>query len=257
MNRSLTALFAALEALLVVGIGVGISLVPLTIMWAVQYGLQIDWVVFWRASVDIWLLGNGGELRFTLDAATATSLGFTGASAPFLVSIAPLGFALLTTLFGVRAGRRIGETPHPRVGTASALGVFVALAVGLTLSALNPLARPSISLGVLFPTLFFALGIAIGLVRAGTVAERSTTRMRALLRRLPDRLPEVLGLALRGGTAAAAGVLAVSALSVAALIVVNYASIIARYEGAHAGVLGGITLTIGQVAFLPNLVIWA
>ena len=35
MNRPLTALFAALEALLVVGIGVGISLVPLTILWAV------------------------------------------------------------------------------------------------------------------------------------------------------------------------------------------------------------------------------
>ena len=41
MNRPLTALFAALEALLVVGIGIGIPLVPLTILWAAQYGLQI------------------------------------------------------------------------------------------------------------------------------------------------------------------------------------------------------------------------
>ncbi|MEO7124157.1 MAG: DUF6350 family protein, partial [Lacisediminihabitans sp.] len=97
----------------------------------------------------------------------------------------------------------------------------------------------------------------IGLVKAGAVIERPATRMRARLRRLPDHLLEVLGLALRGGTAAAAGVLAIAALAVAALLLGNYAGIIALYEGAHAGVLGGITLTIGQVAFLPNLVIWA
>lgn len=256
MNRPLTALFAALEALLVVGIGVGISLVPLTILWAVQYGLQVDWIVFWRASVDIWLLGNGGDLYITLDQVTANGLGFPGADTPFLLSTAPLGFALLTTLFGVRAGRRIGETPHPRVGTTAALGVFAALALGLTLSALYPLARPSIWQGVLLPTVFFASGIAIGLGRVG-VAEHTGTRMTAWLRRWPAHLPEVLGLALRGGTAAVAGVTSAAALAVAALMLTNYADIIALYESAHAGVLGGITLTIGQLAFLPNLVIWA
>jgi hypothetical protein len=257
MNRPLTALFAALEALLVVGIGVGISLVPLTILWAVQYGLQIDWIVFWRASVDIWLLGNGGDLYITLDHLTAASVGFPAADTPFLLSIAPLGFALLTTLFGVRAGRRIGETPHPLVGTASALGVFAALALGLTLSALYPLARPSIWQGVLLPTVFFAAGIAIGLGRSGAWSGSNGTRMQAMLRRWPAHFAEVLALAFRGGAAAAAGVTAVAALAVAALLLGNYAKVIALYEGAHAGVLGGITLTIGQLAFLPNLVIWA
>src|SRR6185312_5174876 len=37
----------------------------------------------------------------------------------------------------------------------------------------------------------------------------------------------------------------------------HYADLIALSASAHAGVLGGITLTIGQLAFLPNLVIWA
>jgi len=257
MNRPLTALFAALEALLVVGIGVGISLVPLTILWAVQYGLQIDWVVFWRASVDIWLLGNGGDLYVTLDQVIATSLGFPGAGVPFLLSIAPLGFALLTALFGVRAGRRISETPHPIVGTVAALGVFALLATGLTLSALYPLVRPSIWQGVLLPTVCFALGIAIGLGRARGVPERSKTRMSAILRRLPAHLLEVARLGLRGGAAAAAGVIAVGAVAVAALLLTHYADLIALYESAHAGVLGGISLTIAQIAFLPNLVVWA
>jgi hypothetical protein len=257
MNRPLTALFAALEALLVVGIGVGISLVPLTILWAVQYGLQIDWVVFWRASVDIWLLGNGGDLYITLDQVTATGLGFPGAHAPFLLSIAPLGFALLTALFGVRAGRRIGETPHPIVGTVAALGVFAALALGLTLSALYPLVRPSIWQGVLLPTVCFALGVALGLGRVREAAESSATRMSAMLRRLPAHLLEVARLGLRGGAAAAAGVIAVAAVAVALLMLTHYADLIALYESAHAGVLGGISLTIAQIAFLPNLVVWA
>lgn len=253
MNRPLTALFAALEALLVVGIGVGIPLVPLTILWAVQYGLQIDWVVFWRASVDIWLLGNGGDLYITLDPVTAASVGFPGAAAPFLLSLAPLGFALLTVLFGVRAGHRIGETPHPIVGAVVAIGIFALLAVGLTLSALYPLARPSIWQGTLLPTLFFAAGIAIGLSRGRTIAARLSARFRSL----PAHLVEVADLSFRAGAAAASAVVAVAALAVAGLMVAKYAAIIALYESAHAGVLGGVTLTIGQLAFLPNLVIWA
>ncbi len=253
MNRPLTALFAALEALLVVGIGVGISLVPLTILWAVQYGLQIDWIVFWRASVDIWLLGNGGDLYITLDRVTATSVGFPGADAPFLLSLAPLGFAMLTTLFGVRAGRRIGETPHPIVGTVAALGAFALLALGLTLSALYPLARPSIWQGTLLPTGFFALGIAIGLSRGRPIA----AKMSARFRNLPTHLVEVVALSFRAGAASAAAVVTAAALAVAALMLARYAPIIALYESAHAGVLGGVTLTIGQLAFLPNLVIWA
>ncbi|MDQ1579348.1 MAG: hypothetical protein QOD05_123, partial [Microbacteriaceae bacterium] len=48
MNRTTVALLAALEALIVVAIGIGIALVPLTVLWAAQYHLAIDWLVFWR-----------------------------------------------------------------------------------------------------------------------------------------------------------------------------------------------------------------
>ncbi|MCU1444111.1 MAG: rane protein, partial [Cryobacterium sp.] len=53
MTRIMTALLAALEALIVVAIGVGIALVPLTILWATQFGLATDWLIFWRAAVDV------------------------------------------------------------------------------------------------------------------------------------------------------------------------------------------------------------
>ncbi|MET4781186.1 DUF6350 family protein [Glaciihabitans sp. UYNi722] len=258
MNRPLTALFAALEALLVAAIGVGIPLVPLTILWAVQYGLQIDWIVFWRAATDIWLLGSGVDVTMTLNPAIVASLGFTGAGTPFILTIAPLGFALLTALLGVRAGRRIVETPHYRLGILVAIGTFAVVSLGITLSTVFASARPSIWQGTLLPTLVFALGIVIGeqLGRRG-IADARPGRIRGWFADWRPQYRATVGTALRGGAVAASMVLVVSALLVAVLLLTSYAKIISLYEGMHAGLLGGIAVTVGQFAFLPNLVIWA
>lgn len=276
MNRRLTALFAALEALLVVGVGIGIPLAPLTVMWAVQYGLQIDWTVFWRAAVDSWLLGHGVDVRFVLDPVIAAGSGLPGAADPFEVTIAPLAFALITLLLGMRAGRRIGETPHRRVGHLVSIGVFGGLSVAVTLSALDVIASPSIVQGALLPTLVFALGILVGsetgrrtLKRDGEPATSGQWHPRGLPARLsPAHLVGGLGpmagdvlaaarTAARGGAAATTMVLAVSALATAAIIAVDYGQIIALYEGVQSGYLGGVALTLAQLALIPNLVIWA
>ncbi len=263
MNRPLTALFAALEALLVVGIGIGIPLVPLTFLWAFQYGLQLDWTVFWRASVDVWVLGHGGDVVLTLDPVTAIVVGFENAGKPFVVSIAALGFALLTLLLAMRAGRRIAETPFARLGAAIALMTFAVLAFGVTVSALHRFARPSLWQGALLPTLVFAIGLLVGVAVTRRRLERmpgaaipGTGRIRSWWRGRPAEQRAVLGQGLRGGLAAVAALVAVSAVLLAVMLVVNYAQVIALYEGIHAEVLGGIAITLGQLAFLPNLVLW-
>jgi hypothetical protein len=61
---------------------------------------------------------------------------------------------------------------------------------------------------------------------------------------------------LRGGAAAAALVVTVSGVIVGVLVLIHYAKVISLYESIHAGVLGGIGITVGQLAFLPNTVIW-
>ena len=259
MNRQLTALFAALEALLVAAIGVGIPLVPLTILWAVQYGLQIDWIVFWRAAVDIWLLGSGVDVTMTLNPAIVASLGFAGAGTPFILTIAPLGFALLTALLGARAGRRIVETPFYRLAIIVAIATFAVVSLAITLSAVYASARPSIWQGTLLPTLVFAAGLAVGagLGRRAGAADARPGRIRGWIARWQPQYRAAAAVALRGGAAATSIVLLVSALMVAVLLLVGYARIIALYEAIHAGVLGGVAVTVGQLAFLPNLVIWA
>jgi hypothetical protein len=162
------------------------------------------------------------------------------------VTIAVLGFSLLTLLLARRAGRRIAETDHRLLGEIVAVVVFGVVSFGIAVSAGTTGARPSISQGTIFPTLIFALGLLIA--RAGALP--AWTRWR------PDTRA-IVATALRGGAAAAALVLTVAALAVAILLLANYAQIITLYENLHTQALGGLALTIAQILFLPNLVIWA
>jgi len=259
MTRRLTLLFSAFEALLVVAIGVAIPLVPLTILWAAQFGFAPDWAIFWRAAADIWLLGHGVDVTFTLDPTTAAALGIAGAGASVKITIALLGFALLTLLLGVRAGERVAETGHRVLGELTTLGVFAAASTVVTLTAVNGAARPSIWQGALLPTLVFGTGLFLGVLREGR--ERASDGGGSPLRGGIDggrpQLRAALGGALRAGAAAVAITTLVSAVAVAVLIAVNYAHIIRLYEALHTEVIGGFALTAGELAFLPNLVIWA
>ncbi|CAN5549067.1 hypothetical protein BH10ACT6_BH10ACT6_14870 [soil metagenome] len=264
MTRRLTLLFSAFEALLVVGIGVAIPLVPLTILWAAQFGFGPDWAIFWRGSADIWLIGHGVDVTFTLDSATAAALGIAGADAPVTITIALLGFALLTLLLGVRAGGRVAETGHRALAAVSCLAVFGAASFLVTFSALNPAARPSLWQGTLLPTIVFAIGLGLGVLREGRERHpdaRSAARRRTVLSGwIAAWRPGVraaVGGALRAGAAATALVVLVSGVAVSLLLAINYAQIIRLYEALHTQVVGGIALTAGELALLPNLVIWA
>lgn len=261
MTRRLTFLLAALEAVFVVAIGVAIPLVPLTIVWAAHFGFGPDWLIFWRAAVDIWLIGHGVDITFTLDPVTAAALGIPGAERGVLVTIALLGFALVTLLFGVRAGRRISESGHRHLGELSAIGVFALASFGVTMTAVLASARPSIWQGVLLPTLVFALGLVIGRVRADRVTADGRAPRRnpvgAVIAAWPLEVRTAIGAALRAGAAAVALTITVSAVAVTAMIVIHYAEIVRLYENLQTEVVGGIAVTAGQLALLPNLVIWA
>ncbi|WP_022885990.1 DUF6350 family protein [Glaciibacter superstes] len=274
MNRITTALLAALEALIVVAIGVGIALVPLTILWATHFGLAVDWLVFWRGAVDIWLLGNGVDLTVQLDQPVALALGLAGADAPFALTIAPLGFALLAVLLGVRTGRRAAGTADGIVGVVAAILTYGLLSALLAVSAGTGTVTPSLLQAILLPTLVYAAGVLIGastersasaprhgqLGRGSAATDPAVPLAGAVRRRyfeLSGTARAVIASALPGGAAAVAGILAVSGVAVAILILVNYATIIGLYETLQAGIVGGITLTLAQLALIPNLVIWA
>ncbi|MFM9878773.1 MAG: DUF6350 family protein [Rhodoglobus sp.] len=257
MNRRLTALFAAFEALLVVAIGVGIPLAPLTVLWGAQFGFGVDWATFWRASVDIWLVGHGVDVTVTLDPTTAAALGYPGAGEPFTITIAALGLGMLTLLLAVRAGRRVAETRFRALGQLVALGTFALLSFGVTFSSLHPLARPSLVQGTLLPTVVFAVGFVIGVrLTRREEADDAGSPIADWVAGWPSQARAIVGTALRAGTASAAVVVLAASVATSLAIAVSYAKIIALYESLHSEVVGGFTLTLGQLAFVPNAVIW-
>src|SRR5690242_12002401 len=166
MNRTTVALLAALEAAIVAAVGLGICIVPLTVLWAAQYHLTGDFTVVWKAAADIWLVGHGVNLTVTLDPQTVATLGLPAAAAPFQVTIALLGFAALTAGLGVRTGMRAAETPFRATGAITALAVFLAISVVATLAAASAAVRPSLWQGVVLPPFVYALGIGVGFVLA-------------------------------------------------------------------------------------------
>ncbi len=256
MNRRLTVLFAAAEALLVVAVGLAIPLLMLTVLWAVQFGFGPDWTIFARGAVDLWLLGHGVDVTFTLDPLLAASLGMPGSASPVTVTIAVLGFALLTALLGARAGRRIAESGRLVLGQLVAVLLVAALSLGLALLVSHPAAQPSRWQAAVLPAAVFAIGLLLGVRRARDVKGDRTGRIRELVERIPVHARDALGSAVRTGFAAAAALLVIASLVTATAIAVRYAQIIALYESLHTEVLGGVAITLGQIAFLPDFIVW-
>jgi hypothetical protein len=253
MTRRLTALYSALEALLLVGIGIAVPLSILTIMWAAQFGFQIDWVVFWRAAVIIWMLGHGVTVTLQLDPETVAALDVVGVGEPIVVTLALSGFALVTALAGVALGRRLRDQPHRIVGELVAITTVVVLSGLVMLSAADPAALPSRWQAVLFPALVYGLGVAIGSIGATNPAR---VRLRELLADGPQPITRALGVGLRAGLGTVATVMAAAAVLTTVALILGFGQVIALYESVQAGVLGGIALTVAQLALLPTLVIW-
>lgn len=252
MNRLLSLLFAALEAVLVVAIGIGIMVIPLTFLWGFQYGLGFDWAVVWRAAVDVWLLGHGVDLTVTLPADFVAQFAVAGLGDPFDITIAALGLTLLTILLGVRAGTRIADGLWPLLGLATSAVTYLLVTTALTLTALNPIVVPARIQSIIVPPLVFAIGLAIGAVRSrGVPALPARVRTAIAVVWSP-----VIRAALSGGLMAVALITAVSAVLSAILVAIGYSEVIRIYESLQAGILGGVLLTILQLLLLPNIVIW-
>ena len=260
MNRTLIALLAALESLLAVGIGIGISLLPLSLMWALQLESGVGWDVFYRASADLWLVGHGVDLTVTLDPVLAAAVNLPGAEKPFLISIAPLFFSLLTILLGVRLGRKSLESGARFVGPVAAISTFGGLTVLIALSSLNVSAMPTVWMALSFPTAIFAVGVFIGargeVGHSGGRAERVQKKVVGWAFGLPAQVRAVLASSLRGGLAAAAMVVSISAVVLSVLMIANFSTILGLYEGLQGGVFGSLILTAAQLLFMPNFVMW-
>ncbi|MGW9631925.1 cell division protein PerM [Agromyces sp. NPDC055520] len=260
MRRTTIALLAGLEASVAALIGLGIALVPLMLLWAVHFGLAVDATFFLRAAADAWLLGHGVDLVLQLDPVTAARTGLPGAGDAFSITIALLGFALISVAFGRRIGRRSAAEGHSFTGGISAVVVYAIVGFVLALAAGGDGARSSPWQAALLPAFTMALGVVIGAVveslRDDPVTDAAGGFVRRRVAELPVVLVETARAVVRIGAGAAFGVLGVSAVLVAGLIAVDYATIAGLYQSLGSGVDGGIALTVAELSLVPNLVVW-
>jgi hypothetical protein len=260
MRRTTIALLAGLEASVAALIGIGIALVPLMLLWAVHFGLAVDAALFLRAAADVWLLGHGVDLVLQLDAVTAEQTGLPAAGDPFPITIALLGFALISVAFARRIGRRSAAEGHSFTGGIAAVAVYAVVGFVLATAAGVDGARSSLWQAALLPALTMAVGVVIGAVIETLRDDPMTDAAGGLVRRrvaeLPPALVDGVRIAVRIGAGAAFGLLAVAGVLVAVLITIDYATIAGLYQSLGSGIDGGIALTVAELSLIPNVVIW-
>jgi hypothetical protein len=259
-TRFSAAAYAAFEAVVVVVAGLAIPLIPLAILWATNIDSGIQWDVYYRAAADIWLLGHGVHFTVTLDPALAGSLNLPGIDAPFLLSLAPTGFALLTFLMAMRLGRRTVEAEVRVIGPTSAIVAFALVSVAIAFSTFNESAMPTLWRVFTLPTLIFVAGLLLGargeIGRSGGRAENVKKRVTLWTRTLSPQVRAWFRASLVGGLGSVGILTMVAAFVTAVLFVSRFPQIVALYEGLQAGAGGGTVVTLAQLAYLPNIVFW-
>ena len=263
MNRRLTFAIGAIQALTAVAIGVGSLAVPLSILWIFEQDAQTGWLVAFRTAADLWLLSQGTPLEIAAG-------NFLSLDVPaFSITLIPLAYSIVLGWLAVRIGRRLSGAPEIWPAWTAALATYALLAFFITRGADFAAASPNQILGVVLPTLFFAIFMTIGAVvgdpravygvpKTAQAPERKAVKdfFSNSFAKLPWVIRVIWSPALRAGTGIVLALSAVSAVLIAVLLAFNWINVITFYESVHATWLGGFAITMGQIALLPNFVIY-
>jgi hypothetical protein len=258
MHRLLVALLAALDAVLAAAGGIAVILAPLALLWVFGVG-DPDWGALWPASASIWHLGHLVPVTVTLPDAYLAATGIDPTFASFTLSLAPLALAAFTALFAARSGARAAAAGAAITGWLSGSVVFAGIAALVGVSANAELVASEVWLAILLPSLLFFvpsfLGAFIGAWRVGD--DGPVDALRARIRRLPHAWADVPALVVRGLAFTTLGLVAVGGVVVVAGLIARSAQVIGLYQASNADAIGATVIALGQLMYLPTLVVWA
>jgi hypothetical protein len=84
-------------------------------------------------------------------------------------------------------------------------------------------------------------------------ADRSS---RALIPEIPNAWRDIIDTALRIAGTTLAGLVVIASFALMALLLLGFSTEIALYESLHTGILGGLVITVAQLAFVPVALVW-
>jgi Family of unknown function (DUF6350) len=263
VNKSQTFFIAALEAAILVAIGLGLVLVPLTLVWFLENNPEVDWLVAFRAAADFWLLSHGTGL-------VVPEGEILGLLVPaFVVTLVPLGMTIWLARSFYNAGKRFIAAKALWPGWLGGSLVYGAAALGISTAAYDSAIYPIAWQGVFFPTILFLVFQVLGSLFGqpdeifdGDILDQAPERDRvrqalnSFRLKLHWSVRSIMGPAFRAGTAITVMLLMVSAFTIAVLIALSWIDITRLYESVQVSILGAVVLTLGQLALIPNLVIY-
>ncbi|MFT4258195.1 DUF6350 family protein [Microbacterium sp.] len=257
MQRLLVALLAAFDAAIAAAVGLAALLAPLTLLWTLAFGAAAEWGALWPLTGTLWQFGHGAPVDVTLPVELVTAAGVAPDAAAFTLSVTPLAFLLFTLLFAARSGARAARAGAWLVGVGGGTAAFSALATGVALTARFAEARTSLAMAIVLPTAVYLVGALGGALRVawedgdGGVVDR----LHDLVDSWGDWGP-VLASAVRGAAVAVVSVMGMSAIAVTLMVFLRGGEVVALFEATRIDVLGGVMLTLAQLAYLPTVLVW-
>ncbi|MFS0911672.1 DUF6350 family protein [Microbacterium sp. 179-I 3D2 NHS] len=257
MQRLLVALLAAFDAAIAAAVGLAVLLAPLTLLWTLAFGVTADWGALWPLTGTLWQFGHGVPIEVTLPDTLLVALAIPADAAGFVVSITPLAFLLFTLLFAARSGGRAARADAWLTGALSGTAVFALISVGVAVSTRLPAAETPLLPALILPPAVYLVGAVCGSVRAawdegdGGIVDR----LHDLLDAHEGWTPVPAAIA-RGAALALVAVTGVAALALALMVAVRGGEVVALFQAARVDALGSTVLTLGQLAYLPTLVVW-
>lgn len=258
MQRLLVALLAAFDAAIAAAVGLVVILAPLTLLWTLAFGATADWGALWPLTGTLWAFGHGVPIDVTIAQEVLVAVGVPAEASIFTVSVAPLVFLVFTLLFAARSGARAANAGAWLTGMLSGTLAFALIAAGVALTARLDAAHTSLLLAILLPAAVYLVGALCGAVRAawddgdGGLLDRLHDRMDAW----GDWAP-VPAAIVRGTAFALVAVLAVSAAGLALMTLLRGGEVVALFQAARVDALGAVVITLGQLVYLPTLIVWA
>lgn len=177
-------------------------------------------------------------------------------------TLVPLGFTALIVYLIYRAGKNLANQEALGFSWLSAISSYGLLAfAATTVSSSKEIKVQDIS-GVFLPVLIFSAVLIFSSLYADS-DEQGPLRIRLRdffaerANRIPWAIKPVISPALRAGTAVVLALAAVAAIATAALIAINWVDAIKLYQGLQLSFMGTLVISFGQLAILPNLIIYA
>ncbi|WP_028281007.1 DUF6350 family protein [Arthrobacter sp. H5] len=236
---------AVISALLVI--------VPVAAVWLSGGFAGRDALDSARLAAQGWLVMHGVPIQFNLPD------GATG-----VLSAVPLGLALIPFLLAWRAGRRLARASYTDQlwqAMLGALGIYALCGLGAAYLSDDGQASASLVAGALIPLIAAGLGAVTGAYReAGAWSRLIGVDLASWIARTSQHsrwTGSYMWSVVRAGLLGITATLGFSALLLAVTLGLHWASVVAIYERLDAGMVGGSVLTLAQLGFLPNLVVWA